>query len=176
MLFLFLSTVVIFVRLHTPWDPLGGSCMGSLRKVLSDTPFQWYSHWMCFELWNNGAYWQDVNFLVKNWDGGLVVLFFFCIGFSYQEQESCMEIPWVAMLSVFHTSIYLYESNTSYWSKRGRTSKHTSKNSCAAWMLLLMVQKSHSQPPGMYKTPVNNGINYLHLNWWVYARFQPSTQ
>ena len=27
-------------------------------------------------------------------------------------------------------------------------------------LMLLMVQKSHSQPPGMYKTPVNNGINY----------------
>ena len=25
-------------------------------------------------------------------------------------------------------------------------------------LMLLMVQKSHSQPPGMYKKPVNNGI------------------
>ena len=29
------------------------------------------------------------------------------------------------------------------------------------WLLLLMVQKSHSQPPGMYKTLKTNGILYL---------------
>ena len=30
-----------------------------------------------------------------------------------------------------------------------------------AWLvILLMVQKSHSQPPGMYKTLANNGVNY----------------
>ena len=38
-------------------------------------------------------------------------------------------------------------------------------------MLRLMVQKSGENPPGMYKNPVNNWINYLSIG----AGFQPST-
>ena len=33
--------------------------------------------------------------------------------------------------------------------------------------ILLMVQKSHSQPPGMYKNLVNNGMNYTPENEWM---------
>ena len=46
-------------------------------------------------------------------------------------------------------------------------------------LILLMVQKSHSQPPGMvlkpYKTLVNNGTNYqIYQPQVVNARFLPS--
>ena len=39
--------------------------------------------------------------------------------------------------------------------------------------ILLMVQKSQGQPPGMYKTLVNNEINYQPQ--LVFPGFQPST-
>ena len=40
-----------------------------------------------------------------------------------------------------------------------------------AGRVVLMVQKSQGQPPGMYKTKVNEGISYLSAG----AGFQPST-
>ena len=42
------------------------------------------------------------------------------------------------------------------------------------YIILLMVQKSHSQPPGMFVNLVNNGISTTKLNWWL-AGFVPST-
>ena len=38
-----------------------------------------------------------------------------------------------------------------------------------------MVQKSHTQPPGMYPKPVvKNGISATNLNWWVCRISEPS--
>ena len=50
--------------------------------------------------------------------------------------------------------------------------KLTSEEAADQQKVLLMVQKSHSQPPRMVLKPVvNNGINYCSLNWWLLAGF-----